>query len=87
MSAAIGGTAKALGGGKFANGAVSGAYVMMFNYLMQGDLFFYHHLLLSLKSARYKEEKGRKTLTQFSGGNKNPEKGSKIIAVGANLRK
>jgi hypothetical protein len=29
MSAAIGGTAEALGGGKFANGAVTGAYVMM----------------------------------------------------------
>jgi hypothetical protein len=34
MSAAIGGTAEALGGGKFANGAVTGAYVMMFNHLM-----------------------------------------------------
>jgi hypothetical protein len=33
MSAAIGGTAEALGGGKFANGAVTGAYVMMFNHL------------------------------------------------------
>jgi hypothetical protein len=40
MSAAIGGTAEALGGGKFANGAVTGAYVMMFNSFMQGDLFF-----------------------------------------------
>jgi hypothetical protein len=37
MSAAIGGTAEALGGGKFANGAVTGAYVMMFNHLMHGD--------------------------------------------------
>jgi hypothetical protein len=36
MSAAIGGTAEALGGGKFANGAVTGAYVMMFNHL--GDM-------------------------------------------------
>ncbi|MFW6248697.1 MAG: hypothetical protein ACOC4J_02890 [Bacteroidota bacterium] len=35
MSAAIGGTAEALGGGKFANGAVTGAYVMMFNHLGQ----------------------------------------------------
>ena len=34
MSAAIGGTAEALGGGKFANGAVTGAYVMMFNHAM-----------------------------------------------------
>jgi len=34
ISAAIGGTAEALGGGKFANGAVTGAYVMMFNHLM-----------------------------------------------------
>jgi hypothetical protein len=34
MSAAIGGNAEALGGGKFANGAVTGAYVMMFNHLM-----------------------------------------------------
>jgi hypothetical protein len=33
MSAAIGGTAEKLGGGKFANGAVTGAYVMMFNHL------------------------------------------------------
>ncbi len=31
QSAAIGGTANALGGGKFANGAVTGAYVMMFD--------------------------------------------------------
>jgi RHS repeat-associated protein len=38
MSAVIGGTAEKLGGGKFANGAVTGAYVMMFNHLMeQGD--------------------------------------------------
>jgi hypothetical protein len=34
MSAVIGGTAESLGGGKFANGAVTGAYVMMFNHLM-----------------------------------------------------
>jgi len=27
------GTAEKLGGGKFANGAVTGAYVMMFNHL------------------------------------------------------
>jgi RHS repeat-associated protein len=33
LSAALGGTAEALGGGKFANGAVTGAYVMMFNHL------------------------------------------------------
>ena len=32
MAGAIGGTAEALGGGKFANGAVTGAYVMMFNH-------------------------------------------------------
>jgi ABC-type xylose transport system permease subunit len=31
-SAVIGGTAEKLGGGKFANGAVTGAYVMMFNH-------------------------------------------------------
>jgi hypothetical protein len=36
MSAVIGGTAEKLGGGKFANGAVTGAYVMMFNHL-HGD--------------------------------------------------
>lgn len=35
LSAAIGGTAEALGGGKFANGAITGAYVMMFNHLGQ----------------------------------------------------
>ncbi|HPE84351.1 MAG TPA: hypothetical protein PLV43_11595, partial [Aequorivita sp.] len=34
ISAAIGGTAEALGGGKFANGAVTGAYVMAWNHLM-----------------------------------------------------
>jgi hypothetical protein len=33
LSAVIGGTAEALGGGKFTNGAVTGAYVMMFNHL------------------------------------------------------
>ncbi|NOU45784.1 MAG: hypothetical protein HOO86_01835 [Bacteroidales bacterium] len=33
LSAAIGGTAETLGGGKFANGAVTGAFVMMFNHL------------------------------------------------------
>jgi hypothetical protein len=33
LSAVIGGTAEALGGSKFANGAVTGAYVMMFNHL------------------------------------------------------
>jgi hypothetical protein len=31
MSAIVGGTASALGGGKFANGAVSAAFVMMYN--------------------------------------------------------
>lgn len=33
MAGGIGGTAEALGGGKFANGAVTGAYVMMFNHM------------------------------------------------------
>ncbi len=33
MNAIIGGTAEKLGGGKFANGAVTGAYVMMFNHM------------------------------------------------------
>ena len=33
IAAAIGGTAEKLGGGKFANGAVTGAYVMMFNHM------------------------------------------------------
>jgi hypothetical protein len=33
MSAVIGGTAEKLGGGKFANGAVTGAYVTMFNHM------------------------------------------------------
>jgi len=38
ISAAIGGTAEALGGGKFANGAVTGAYVMALNHMgHQGD--------------------------------------------------
>lgn len=35
ISAAIGGTAEALGGGKFANGAVTGAYVMALNHMGQ----------------------------------------------------
>jgi len=34
LSSVIGGTAEALGGGKFSNGAVTGAYVMMLNHLM-----------------------------------------------------
>ncbi len=38
LSSVIGGTAEALGGGKFANGAVTGgAYVMMLNHLMHDD--------------------------------------------------
>ncbi len=37
LAAVIGGTAEALGGGKFANGAVTGAYVMMLNHL-GGDM-------------------------------------------------
>ncbi|KAF0204072.1 MAG: hypothetical protein FD170_761 [Bacteroidetes bacterium] len=37
ISAAIGGTAEALGGGKFANGAVTGAYVMALNHMMHSD--------------------------------------------------
>ena len=32
VEAAIGGTAEALGGGKFANGAITGAYVVLFNH-------------------------------------------------------
>jgi hypothetical protein len=36
ISAAIGGTAEALGGGKFANGAVTGAWVMMLNHMGWG---------------------------------------------------
>ncbi|HLO91616.1 MAG TPA: hypothetical protein VK172_10675 [Lentimicrobium sp.] len=31
LSAVIGGSAEALGGGKFANGAVTGAYVILFS--------------------------------------------------------
>jgi len=44
LAAVIGGTAEALGGGKFANGAVTGAYVMMLNHL-QGEM----EMLLKLK--------------------------------------
>lgn len=33
MAAAVGGTAEALGGGKFANGAITGAFVGLFNHL------------------------------------------------------
>ena len=32
-AAVVGGTASELGGGKFANGAVTGAYTMLFNHL------------------------------------------------------
>ena len=32
-AAVVGGTASALGGGKFANGAVTGAYTMLFNHI------------------------------------------------------
>jgi hypothetical protein len=35
IAAVIGGTAEALGGGKFANGAVTGAFVMAYNHLME----------------------------------------------------
>jgi RHS repeat-associated protein len=35
LAAVIGGTAEALGGGKFSNGAVTGAYVMMLNHLQE----------------------------------------------------
>ena len=34
VGAALGGTAEALGGGKFANGAITGAFVVLFNHLM-----------------------------------------------------
>ena len=37
IGAAIGGTAEALGGGKFANGAVTGAFVGLFNHGMHED--------------------------------------------------
>ncbi len=33
IGAAMGGTAEALGGGSFANGAITGAYVVLFNHL------------------------------------------------------
>jgi len=33
-NAIVGGTASMVGGGKFANGAITGAYVMMFNHMM-----------------------------------------------------
>jgi hypothetical protein len=37
IAAVIGGTAEALGGGKFANGAVTGAFVMAYNHLMHEE--------------------------------------------------
>ena len=44
-AAVVGGTASAIGGGKFANGAVSGAFTYLFNYLehesFKADLAFY----------------------------------------------
>ena len=36
-SSIVGGTASALDGGKFANGAITGAYVMLFNHNMHDD--------------------------------------------------
>ena len=33
----LGGTAEALGGGKFANGAITGAFVVLFNHLAHQD--------------------------------------------------
>jgi len=37
-SSIVGGTASVIGGGKFANGAITGAYVMLFNHMMHdGD--------------------------------------------------
>jgi len=38
-SMAVGGTASVLGGGKFANGAITGAYVMMYNELSHPKFF------------------------------------------------
>ena len=35
-SSVVGGTASVIGGGKFANGAVTGAYVMLFNHMRHG---------------------------------------------------
>lgn len=37
IGAALGGTAEALGGGKFANGAITGAFVVLFNHLLHQD--------------------------------------------------
>jgi hypothetical protein len=36
-SSIVGGTASVLGGGKFANGAITGAYVMLFNHMRHPD--------------------------------------------------
>jgi len=36
-AAVVGGTLDEIGGGKFANGAITGAYQMMFNEMMHGD--------------------------------------------------
>ena len=41
MSAIVGGTAAELGGGKFANGAVTGAFIMMYNELGHLDKIFH----------------------------------------------
>jgi len=38
MSAIVGGTASELGGGKFANGAVTGAFVMLYNDMAHGSV-------------------------------------------------
>ncbi len=37
IAAGVGGTAEALGGGKFANGAITGAFVGLFNHAMHQD--------------------------------------------------
>jgi hypothetical protein len=36
ISAVLGGTVEVLGGGKFANGAISGAYIMLLNHMTTG---------------------------------------------------
>ena len=71
IAAAIGGTAEKLGGGKFANGAVTGAYVMMFNHLGEhGEI---------KRIAHYKEIATTLRNEKFINGIPNPFYGAEAI--------
>jgi RHS repeat-associated protein len=58
-SAIVGGTASVIGGGKFANGAVSGAFIWMFNRAMHPDA------PAIMKNSRYYDEKNMEVLKEY----------------------